>query len=68
MPSVWACSHWAAGAASGMGRRQAWQRLRMVGKSWSSEAPLSTKRTCPGGSSSVLSKVLDAIRFMRSAG
>jgi len=34
------------------------QRLRMVGSNWCAASLASTKRTSPGGSSSVLSRAL----------
>ncbi len=44
------------------------QRLRMVGSSWCAASVARMNFTAPGGSSSVLSRVLAVTLFMRSAG
>ena len=56
--------------AADSGQTMVWprQRLRMVGKSWCAASLASTKRTSPGGSSSVFSSALAVMVFICSAG
>ena len=65
---VTCCSQARPCAWAGQARAWLWQRLRMVGNNWWAASVARMKRTAPTGSSSVLSKVLAASMFMRSAG
>ena len=65
---AWLCSHSAVWPGCGQRSAKVWQRLRIVGSNWCAASVAKTNFSLPLGSSSVLSRALAVMLFMRSAG